>query len=103
MIEDIILNFDDYANQLDPDEVYKNSDIILKQAKGKYIILTIHVIHIDSFDDPEMSLTMSIVNGCQNESFREKIFSSEVTHISVCNKKLGENQRMIYYILAKRL
>ena len=44
MIEDIILNFDDYANQLDPDEVYKNSDIIFKQAKGKYIILTIHVI-----------------------------------------------------------
>ena len=103
IMEELFITFDESSNQMDIREINKNSEILCKKAQGKYVIISIHVINIDSFDDPEMSLMISIIDGFKTKDFREHIFSSEVTHISISNKKLDENQRIIYYILAKRI
>ena len=87
IIGELNITLDEAINQMDNDLILKNAENILQQTEGKYIIINIQVMYIDSLDDPEMSFIMSIIDGEQSMEFIENIFSIEVTHISIINKK----------------
>lgn len=74
-----------------------------KRYQGKYKILFFHIIHIDFFDDPEISTMMSLVIGDYYKEMRESIFNKDITHINISTKKLSKNKRYIFYLFAKSL
>ena len=95
--QDFFENFD----EKNPKEIQKNADLIINKLKEKYEIFAIHVVFTASFDDPEVSNIISIVDGQENEDIRKHIFSSEITHVHVNSRKISEKKRIIYYLFAK--
>jgi len=99
--EDINITFDENVDENNDEEIDRKVENLMEKVRGKYEIIAVNVVFIDSFDDPEMSTMISIVDGNQMEDIRKNIFSKEVTHILVNNKKIGKDKRIIYYMFAK--
>jgi len=91
--EDININFDE--------EIDRKLEIFMEKVRGKYEIIAVNIVYIDCFDNPEMSTMISIIDGNQMKDIRKNIFSKEVTHILVNNKKIEKEKRVIYYLFAK--
>lgn len=78
-----------------------------ESIKGKYDICAVHIMKIPDYEDPFMNLILSIINGKENDNIKDMIFSNEISHINIFNKKLQGledfNKRIVYYIFAKKI
>lgn len=102
VIKETKMPFETTFEDFDKEEMKKYLNFVCLYSDDKrYEIKGICVTIVKCFDHPELSTLIGMINGPNNILLRKNIFSDDVTHIFVNNKKLSKKGRIIYYFFAR--
>lgn len=102
-ISDVKITLEKNSGEGITSNIYKNAEFLIKELQPNYEIIALNIVHLKSFDDPELAIFMNIIDGEQSKELRKNIFSKYNTHISVNCININENERVIYYLFAKKI
>jgi hypothetical protein len=101
IINEINISFLENEDENNQDVIQKKVKALVEKVRGLYQIIAVNLLFIDSFDDPEMSIIISLVDGDHFQDIRKNIFSKEITHIMVYTKTTFDYKRVIYCIFLR--